>query len=49
VIQSERISAICTTLPGLYHIALDTDPDLKRVSTPGAEVYREIIAQRGVW
>jgi beta-glucosidase/6-phospho-beta-glucosidase/beta-galactosidase len=30
---------------GLYHIALDTDPELKRVSTPAADVYQEIIAQ----
>ena len=29
---------------GLYHIELDTDPDLKRVPTPAAQRYAEIIA-----
>lgn len=29
---------------GIYHVALDTDPDLKRVSTPAAQRYAEIIA-----
>ncbi len=32
---------------GLYHIDLDTDPDLKRAPTKSVEVYREIIADRG--
>lgn len=31
---------------GLYHIDLDHDPALKRVSTKSADVYREIIAKR---
>jgi beta-glucosidase/6-phospho-beta-glucosidase/beta-galactosidase len=30
---------------GLYHIELDTDPDLKRVRTPSAELYQKIIRQ----
>ncbi len=29
---------------GLYHVALDSDPALRRVATPAAEVYRDIIA-----
>jgi len=33
---------------GLYHIDLDTDPELKRVPTPAAAVYRDLIAQRGI-
>jgi len=33
---------------GLYHIDLDTDPELKRTPTAAAEVYRQIIARRGV-
>jgi beta-glucosidase/6-phospho-beta-glucosidase/beta-galactosidase len=34
---------------GLYHIELDADPELRRVATPAAEVYRELIAEaRGV-
>jgi beta-glucosidase/6-phospho-beta-glucosidase/beta-galactosidase len=28
---------------GLYHIELDTDPDLRRVATPAAAAYRELI------
>jgi beta-glucosidase/6-phospho-beta-glucosidase/beta-galactosidase len=28
---------------GLYHIELDTDPDLKRVPTPAAVTYKAII------
>jgi beta-glucosidase/6-phospho-beta-glucosidase/beta-galactosidase len=32
---------------GLYHIDLDTDPDLKRIPTPAVAVYQEIIAGRG--
>lgn len=31
---------------GLYHIDLDHDPALGRVSTPAAEVYREIVTRR---
>lgn len=31
---------------GLYHIELDTDPDLKRTPTASSERYREIIARR---
>lgn len=31
---------------GLYHIDLDTDPDLKRVPTPASEGYAAIIAAR---
>ncbi|MBV9275711.1 MAG: family 1 glycosylhydrolase [Verrucomicrobia bacterium] len=30
---------------GLYHIELDTDPDLKRVRTPSADLYQKIIQQ----
>ncbi len=30
---------------GLFHIDLDHDPELKRVSTPSAELYRQIIQQ----
>lgn len=33
---------------GLYHIDLDNDPELKRVPTPAAATYKEIIARRGV-
>ena len=33
---------------GLYHIELDTDPELRRVPTEAANAYREIIAKRGV-
>src|SRR3981081_444443 len=29
---------------GLYHIELDTDPELKRHSTPAADTYRRLIA-----
>ena len=32
---------------GLYHIDLDTDPDLKRVPTASAEMYRRIIRRHG--
>jgi beta-glucosidase/6-phospho-beta-glucosidase/beta-galactosidase len=32
---------------GLYHIELDQDPDLRRVPTPAAWAYKEIIAERG--
>jgi len=32
---------------GLYHVDLDHDPDLKRVATPAASRYREIVARRG--
>lgn len=32
---------------GLYHIDLDTDPDLKRVPTPASEGYAAIIAAPG--
>ena len=32
---------------GLYHVDLDTDPDLKRTPTEAAEAYREIVRQRG--
>jgi hypothetical protein len=32
---------------GLYHIELDTDPQLKRVPTSAVAAYQEIIAQRG--
>jgi len=33
---------------GLYHIDLDTDPQLKRTPTSSIDVYRDIIKQRGV-
>ncbi len=33
---------------GLYHIELDSDPELKRVPTAAVEAYREIIKQQGV-
>lgn len=33
---------------GLYHIDLDNDPQLVRHVTPAAEVFRDIIRQRGV-
>jgi beta-glucosidase/6-phospho-beta-glucosidase/beta-galactosidase/ABC-type amino acid transport substrate-binding protein len=33
---------------GLYHIDLDTDPDLKRKPTIAAQMYQEIIKKRGV-
>ena len=33
---------------GLYHIELDADPELKRVRTPSASTYKEIIAERQV-
>jgi hypothetical protein len=33
---------------GLHHIDLDTDPELRRVPTPAAAAYKEIIASRGV-
>jgi beta-glucosidase/6-phospho-beta-glucosidase/beta-galactosidase len=29
---------------GLYHIELDTDPELNRYSTPAADAYRRLIA-----
>ena len=32
---------------GLYHIDLDSDPNLKRVPTPAVEVYKGIIKQHG--
>ena len=32
---------------GLYHIDLDSDPDLKRVPTTAVEVYKGIIKQHG--
>jgi hypothetical protein len=31
---------------GLYHVALDTDPELKRAPTAAVEAYREIIKNR---
>ena len=31
---------------GLYHVDLDLDPDLKRVATPAAEIYKQIITER---
>jgi beta-glucosidase/6-phospho-beta-glucosidase/beta-galactosidase len=33
---------------GLHHIDLDTDPELRRVPTPAAAAYKEIIASHGV-
>jgi beta-glucosidase/6-phospho-beta-glucosidase/beta-galactosidase len=33
---------------GLYHVELDTDPELKRAPTAAVEAYREIIRKRGV-
>lgn len=33
---------------GLYHIELDSDPDLKRTPTPAVAMYQDIIAQRGI-
>jgi beta-glucosidase/6-phospho-beta-glucosidase/beta-galactosidase/ABC-type amino acid transport substrate-binding protein len=33
---------------GLYHVELDSDPELKRVPTAAAEAYRAIIRNRGV-
>jgi beta-glucosidase/6-phospho-beta-glucosidase/beta-galactosidase/ABC-type amino acid transport substrate-binding protein len=33
---------------GLYHIELDSDPELKRKPTNAAQTYREIIKKRGV-
>ena len=33
---------------GLHHIDLNDDPDLRRVPTPAATVYQEIITKRGV-
>ncbi len=33
---------------GLFHIDLDSDMSLKRVHTPAAEAYRDIILKRGV-
>ncbi|NMG06509.1 family 1 glycosylhydrolase [Brasilonema sp. UFV-L1] len=33
---------------GLYHIDLDTDPDLQRQPTHSAQIYQEIIEKRGV-
>lgn len=33
---------------GLYHIDLDTDPQLKRQPTPAADLYHEIIKRGGV-
>jgi beta-glucosidase/6-phospho-beta-glucosidase/beta-galactosidase len=30
---------------GLFHIDLDHDPQLKRVSTPSAELYKQIIRE----
>ena len=32
---------------GLYHIDLDSDPNLKRVPTTAVEVYKGIIKQHG--
>jgi hypothetical protein len=32
---------------GLYHIDLDDDPELKRVSTPSAEMYKRVIQEEG--
>jgi len=32
---------------GLYHIDLDTDPDLRRIPTPAVAAYQDIIARRG--
>ncbi|HLF27641.1 MAG TPA: family 1 glycosylhydrolase [Anaerolineae bacterium] len=32
---------------GLYYINMDGDPELNRYVTPSAEVYRDLIAQRG--
>jgi beta-glucosidase/6-phospho-beta-glucosidase/beta-galactosidase len=32
---------------GLYHIDLDTDPDLRRILTPAVAAYQEIIARCG--
>ena len=37
---------------GLFHIDLDNDPELKRVETPSAQLYKKIILEeggRGVW
>ena len=31
---------------GLFHVDLDGDPDLKRVPTPAAELFREIVRER---
>lgn len=33
---------------GLYHIDLDTDPNLSRTPTPASELYKQIIAARSV-
>jgi len=33
---------------GLYFVDMDRDPELRRRETPSAEVYRQLIAQRGV-
>ncbi len=33
---------------GLYHIDLDHDPELKRIETEDAKIYRNIVNQRGV-
>ena len=33
---------------GLYHVELDTDPDLKRIRTEAADTYEQIIRNRGV-
>ncbi len=33
---------------GLYHIELDRDKDLKRIPTPAAQAYQEIIHNRGI-
>ncbi|MDP0491932.1 MAG: family 1 glycosylhydrolase [Verrucomicrobiota bacterium JB023] len=33
---------------GLYHIAMDTDPDLKRVPSPEVDYYRKVIANRSI-
>ena len=30
---------------GLYHVDLDSDPDLARVPTESVDVYRELIAE----
>jgi len=32
---------------GLYHVDLDTDPNLKRIETDAVQAYKKIIAQRG--
>lgn len=32
---------------GLYYVDMDGDPELRRQATPSAEIYRQLIAQRG--